>query len=201
MTAVRIPPVLRAQAAAPEAGRGHRRAPWARCSTALVEQYPALREQLLTRRRGAQSLRERVRQRPRRALRAGAGHAGGRDRHRRPAAGDGRRPMTVARRRRHGARRGRAAAAARPRGLRAARRPVPVDRRRHRAHAAGRDPAHVPQPQRPPLRQAGVPEPDRLGQGPRRARRSSRTSRRPAVCGRTRSSSSRPAATPASRWP
>ena len=50
------------------------------------------------------------------------------------------------------------------------------------------------------LRQAGVRQPDRVGEGPGRRSTSSRTSSGAACSARTRSSSSRPAATRASRW-
>ena len=94
MTAVRIPPVLRAQAGNQKqvevdrrhGRRGARRAPGAvsrRCATSCFDA-----------RRQPQPLRQRLRQRPRRALRAGAGDAGRRRRHGRAAAGDGRRPLT-----------------------------------------------------------------------------------------------------------
>ena len=93
------------------------------------------------------------------------------------------------------------AAAARPRRQRAPRRPLPVHRGRHRLHAAGRGPQRLPQPQRAALRQAGVHEPDRLRQGPRRQVPHRGPRALAAGCGRTPSSSSPPAATPASRWP
>ena len=54
----------------------------------------------------------------------------------------------------------------------------------------------MPQPRRAALREARVHEPDRLGQGPRRASTSSRTWSGPVVSARTASSSSPPAATP-----
>ncbi len=70
MTAVRIPPVLRAQA-------GNQKrvevsgATVGEALDALLAQHPGLREQLFTRRRQPQPLRQRLRQRPGRALRAG----------------------------------------------------------------------------------------------------------------------------------
>ena len=75
MTAVRIPPVLRAQA-------GNQKQVDVTGSTvgealdSLLAQFPGLRDQLLQRRRQPQSLRQRLRQRSRRALRAGAGDPG-----------------------------------------------------------------------------------------------------------------------------
>ena len=47
--------------------------------------------------------------------------------------------------------------------------PLLLADRRHRPHAAGRDRALQPQPERPHARQARGHQPDRLGQGPRRS--------------------------------
>ena len=82
------------------------------------------------------------------------------------------------------------------------RRRFDVDRRRHRPHAARRDRPPVAAARGPPAGQAGVAQPDRVGQGPRRASTSSPTSRPPAACA---PDSIDPradvAATPASPWP
>ena len=92
----------------------------------------------------------------------------------------------------HGARR--PATAARPTGALSRPSSMPSGTRRW-----WRSPRCRPNPDVAMLRQARVPEPDRLGQGPGRQVRSSRTSRRPADWGPIPSSSSRRAATPASR--
>ena len=151
------------------------------------------------RRRRPQPVRQRLRQRPGRALPRRARHAGRPDRRGPPAAGDGRRltrwpPVAASRRR------------ARPHAT-----PTPTRTGPHGGRyddildAIGHTPLveiprMSPNPDVRHLRQARDAQPDRLGQGPRRevpdrGPRGARAARRA-----TRSSSSRRRATPASPW-
>ena len=178
MTAVRIPPVLRAQVG----GQKQVEASGATVGEvldALVAQLSRRCASSCSTADGGLTASSTSTSTAGRALLAGADDAGRRARHGRASCRPWRAERPDRRRRRSarpdaGPRRHRAV----DRGLRAS--PTPtrarpphggryrVDRRCHRPHAAGRDPAHVPQPERPPLRQARGPEPHRLGQGPRR---------------------------------
>ena len=140
MTAVRIPPVLRTQAGNNKQVEVDGRRPSARSSTALVGAVPGAARAADDRRRRPQPLRQRLRQRARRPLRAGACDAGRRVGHGDPAARDGGRLRAAADRRCADADR---LPPETPAAASRARRPLRLDRRRDRPHAAGRDPADV----------------------------------------------------------
>ena len=177
MTAVRIPPVLRAAGRRPEAGRGRRRDGRRGARRAARRSYPGAARPAADAGRRAQPLRQRLPQRPRtcatsRSWRRRSASAT-RSSCCRPWPGAADRSGTARRRRRPSRR---SAHAERRRGCartptRAAPRhggrfPSIVDAIGHTPLVE--IPQRLPQPQRPALRQARVHEPDRLGQGPRR---------------------------------